>query len=340
MQEEAIYRCINPACARPMPRPVNFCPWCGTAQAGAPKPADAVRADVAPSDIAATLDADAGAEARTDAAAIAAASAAAQLSGWSDAPEADQPPADGARRPGQGAPVARDAEPAGASGAASGAGPGAARTGFWGTRTSPRHGASAGERAHDPAHGIRLGTLFGHSGRAPDADAPPAPPQSVPRPPLSPAPVPPQRKPVRLRWWLAVLAVLACVWYVARPDASGRIDARIAHASALAKACRAKDAQEELIALRKTRATSNQLERLQAVLNEGAAACTRQRQRDKAWNDASGAAEAALADGNAERARARLQAYTRRWGDDARARALRERIEDARHPLAAPSGSI
>src|SRR5206468_10631663 len=96
------------------------------------------------------------------------------------------------------------------------------------------------------------------------------------------------------------------------------------------------EAQDELIALGKSRATPEQLERLQTSLNEGAAACTRKRQRDKAWVDASAAAEAALGEGNPERANARLQAFTRRYGDDARTRALKQRIEDARHPLAAP----
>jgi hypothetical protein len=124
---------------------------------------------------------------------------------------------------------------------------------------------------------------------------------------------------------------------VARPNSGKKIEGRIDHAIALADACKARDAQNELIALRKTRATDDQLERLQTALNEGAAACTRKRQRDKAWQEASSSAEAALAEQNPERARARLQAYTRRWGEDERARALRSRIDDASHPLAAPS---
>lgn len=341
MQEEAIYRCVNPACARPMPRPVNFCPWCGTAQAGvrAPAPAgapDAADAGMRPRDAAAEAPTDVG----TDAA-QAAVIATAQLSGWSDAPEAPLPSTDtpDAHGKAQAAPdPARAASDAGTGPARAG------RAGFWGKRAAPRAGAGTDTRVAADAHardtqpGIRLSTLFGHGASA-QASSPPPPPQSVPRPPLSPTPLPPRRKPVRLRWWLAVLLVLACVWYVARPNATGRIEARIAHASALAKSCKAREAQDELIALRKARATPAQLDRLQDALNDGAAACTRQRQHDKAWNEASAAAEAALADGNADRARARLQAYTRRWGDDARSRALRGRIEDARHPLAAPSGS-
>lgn len=32
LQDQVIYRCIHAACARQLPRRVNFCPWCGTGQ--------------------------------------------------------------------------------------------------------------------------------------------------------------------------------------------------------------------------------------------------------------------------------------------------------------------
>ncbi|UUZ52849.1 hypothetical protein LP419_27270 [Massilia sp. H-1] len=32
LQDQVIYRCIHAACARPLPRRVNFCPYCGTGQ--------------------------------------------------------------------------------------------------------------------------------------------------------------------------------------------------------------------------------------------------------------------------------------------------------------------
>ena len=32
LQDQVIYRCIHAACARPLPRKVNFCPYCGTGQ--------------------------------------------------------------------------------------------------------------------------------------------------------------------------------------------------------------------------------------------------------------------------------------------------------------------
>jgi hypothetical protein len=49
LQGEVIYRCIHAACARPLPRRVRFCPYCGTAQQAGlrpPPPAQAARAPV------------------------------------------------------------------------------------------------------------------------------------------------------------------------------------------------------------------------------------------------------------------------------------------------------
>ncbi|MFS2019718.1 hypothetical protein ACEN88_24440, partial [Massilia sp. CT11-108] len=81
MQDEAIYRCINTACARGMPRRVQYCPYCGTAQqAGAPPPPqdDGHVRRVAADNV------------TTAAAATAGAEAVAGLSGWSDAPDTVQ----------------------------------------------------------------------------------------------------------------------------------------------------------------------------------------------------------------------------------------------------------
>ncbi|MGJ7914439.1 hypothetical protein ACI48D_03030, partial [Massilia sp. LXY-6] len=192
-------------------------------------------------------------------------------------------------------------------------------------------------------------TEFGHGGKgaaapgaAPAGPAAAPPRQEVPRPPLDAHP--PQRKPIRLRWWLLVLAALWGVWLMAKPSAK-KIDRRIDAAIALAHECKGSEAQAELIALRKTSATPEQLQRLQQGLNDEAAICTRRRQRAKAWNETSAAAESALAADGWDRARARLQAFVRRWGEDDNTRALGARIEDARredeahrsHPLAAPS---
>jgi hypothetical protein len=137
------------------------------------------------------------------------------------------------------------------------------------------------------------------------------------------------------------LLILWGVWLWAKPDAR-KIDQRIDRAVALARACKAREAQDELIALRSLHASAEQLERVQQSLNEEAAACTRRQQRDKAWRETSDAVEAALSAPNAailDRARGRLQAFTRRWGEDERTRTLRDRIDEARHPLAVPPAS-
>jgi len=290
VQDEAIYRCINAACARGMPRRVNYCPYCGTAQApGAPAPDDARRQR----DAAVAAAATAGAEA-------ASAASAAGLASWSDAPDA----------------AAADAAAADAAAA-----PGAAAQ-------APTPTPSA--------------TAFGHSGRPVDAGA--APPErepGIPWPPPSgqqPADRPAGRQPIRLRWWIVALAVLWGVWLWAKPSAK-KIERRIDAAIVLAQQCKGKQAQDELIALRSSRATPEQLERLQRALNEASNACTRKRQRAGAWSEARGSIESALASGSVERARTRLQAFTKRWGEDDETRALKARIDALRseHPLAVPS---
>jgi len=285
VQDEAIYRCINAACARGMPRRVNYCPYCGTAQAdGAPAPS---RDD------------------ERRAAAVAGAEAAAELSGWSDAPDTD---VDDARTP--------------------------AVT----TAAAPSSGA-ASTRAAAPTPSA---TTFGHSGRPVDpASAAPARGRGIPWPPApAPAAQPAGRKPIRLRWWIIALAVLWAVWLWAKPSAQ-KIDKRVDAAIALAQSCQGKQAQDELIALRKSRATPEQLERLQRALNDASSACTRKRQHASAWSEARDGVESALAAGNAERARTRLQAFTKRWGEDDDTRALKARVDAARgdHPLAVPSAS-
>lgn len=289
MQDEAIYRCINAACARGMPRRVNYCPYCGTAQTdGAPPPSreDGRRAAVS-----------AGAE------------AAAALSGWSDAPGTGE---DDAQTP---------AVTAGAAATAS---------------------AAASTTSAGPAAPTPSATTFGHSGRPVDpAGSASARGRGIPWPPsAAPAAQPAGRQPIRLRWWIIALAVLWGVWLWAKPSAH-KIDQRIDAAIALAQSCQGKQAQDELIALRKSRATPAQLERLQRELNEASSACTRKRQRASAWSEARGGVESALAAGNAERARTRLQAFTKRWGEDDDTRALKARVDAARgdHPLAVPSAS-
>jgi hypothetical protein len=293
VQEEVIYRCINPVCARPMPRPVNFCPWCGTAQRQG-----LVRAD-----------------------------AAAALPGWTDVPlPANAPPAP---------PAASQAPPQAPRPAPEKNAPG----------TPPPPSATDFGRSASGAAGAgaAAGTGAGQ-GRGKGADrlddkveANPAPRQEVPRPSI--AARPPQRKPVQLRWWILALALLWGVWLLARPSPR-KIERQIEHAAALARDCKGSEAQAELIALRDSRATPEQLERLQKTLNDQSAICTKRRQRNKAWLETSAAADAALDAGSADRARTRLQGFIRRWGEDDRTRALKVRIDVAaareKHPLAVP----
>ena len=141
---------------------------------------------------------------------------------------------------------------------------------------------------------------------------------------------PPQRQPVRLRWWLLALAALWAIWLIAKPS-NRRIEAQMDKAIALATECKAREAQSELIALRGTRASTEQLQKVQKALNEASAACTRKRQRDKAWREVKPTVESALSASSFERARARLRAFTKRWGEDDETRALKEQI-DARAP--------
>jgi hypothetical protein len=91
---------------------------------------------------------------------------------------------------------------------------------------------------------------------------------------------PPQREPVRLRYWLLALGLLWLIWITQRP-ATEKIDARIDSAIALANSCRAAEAQGELIALNDSKATPAQLQRLQAALNAADAACERKRPRTR-----------------------------------------------------------
>lgn len=304
VQDETIYRCINPTCARAMPRPVNFCPWCGTAQhAGARAQADA-RSAADERETERETERDAGRAAL----AAAGATAAASLSGWADAPEAEAsaPPPSPSPSPASSSPAPPPKAP----------------------EPPPTPKPPPPPPSPPSPH------AFGRSGTAsPGAAAGPPPRpgvtggQSAPR----------QREPIRLRWWILALAILWAVWLVAKPSAK-KTERRIEAAIALARECKAKEAQDELIALRAERATPAQLERVQKALNEEAGKCTRRRQKDKAWTEAQDAAEAALKAGNAERARLRLQAYVKRWGEDEDTRALRGRIDAARreHPLAVP----
>ncbi|MDQ1922996.1 hypothetical protein [Massilia pseudoviolaceinigra] len=187
LQDQVIYRCIDAACARPMPRRVDFCPYCGA------------------------------------------------------------PQHDGARRPASaGAPAP----------------------------------ASAAPVAAPPAPPLDAPSFVQEVPVAPPAPprpAPAAPPRkTAPRP--APAPGTGLRKPIRLRYWLMALALLAVIWFTAKPEPK-RIEARISEATELAEKCKIKEAQDEVVALRADKVSAAQLRRLQSSINAAADACERKHPR-------------------------------------------------------------
>ncbi|WP_161783979.1 zinc ribbon domain-containing protein [Massilia sp. LC238] len=267
VQDDAVYRCIGPHCGRLMPRRVNFCPWCGTAQQAVQPVTPVLAKPPAPAPTAAAPPAPTVAP--------------------TPAPTAPPPPV-----------------PA--------AGPAPQQSQAQGLARPPSQPQSG--RGIPPPPGV---------GRA--APAGPTPAQ------------PPRRAPIRLRWWIAALAALWLIWVMVRPEGS-RIERRMERAVALAVECKARDAQDELIALRSTRATPEQLRQVQQSLNKAAADCTRAEQRAKAWLDASGAIKKLRRARAYDKALARLAVFTKRWGEDDQTRALRLEIVDEReHPLADPS---
>ncbi|MFL6656810.1 MAG: hypothetical protein ACJ8GW_01960 [Massilia sp.] len=244
LQDQVIYRCIHAACARPLPRKVNFCPYCGTGQ----------RDDVVnPAHVA------------------------------RPAPEqyreAVQPP------------------------------------------TAPPVPAT-------PPAAVAPAPVPPVLAKAPP-DVPP-----VPRPMLAAAP--PRREPIRMRYWLIALASLWLFWLYARPSPH-KIEARIETALKAANDCRFNDAQSELIALRMTKATQEQLTRLQGAINAAVPGCEKKKQRIKAWEDTSAAVENLLAAGDFSKAQARLTQFTRRWNEDEDTRRMKEKIASQRGQTAPPA---
>jgi hypothetical protein len=237
--DEAIYRCIEPLCAKTLPRRVNYCPYCGTAQ----------HAGVTPQPVAISPEGDH----------LTVAQGSDQRTTPPKSAYASVPPVRPHVVPAN-AGIHAEPEPTRAHAAATASAPAPkALATEWGAHSAtppgPDRGASAPSFAKTPIQPARAATR------------------------------PPQRQPIRLRWWLLALAALWVVWYMAKPSTK-KIDARIDRAIALATECKPNDAQSELIALRKSRATPGQLQRLQEALNSAATDCKRQRKRGRAWTDA------------------------------------------------------
>ncbi len=287
VQDDAVYRCIGLSCGRLMPRRVNFCPWCGTAQ-------QVVQPGVSPPPVLA------------------------------------KPPVAAPRPVPTPPPVPSPAPPASqpVAAAAAGAAAGAAAT-----------VANAAAAPLSPPPVPPPSARAAAAAPPPSADAGAG--RGIPPPPgIRGAPMParpPQRAPVRLRWWIAALVMLWVIWMVVKPDGS-RVERRMNRAVALAVECKAREAQDELIALRGSSATPEQLRQVQSSLNKAAGDCTRAEQRARAWADTTGAVRKLRRARTYDKALARLAVFTKRWGEDDASRALRQEIVDEReHPLADPS---
>lgn len=143
----------------------------------------------------------------------------------------------------------------------------------------------------------------------------------------APAPSKGERGPVRLRWWIGLLAIVLGLWIWDKPR---KIEARVDRALALGAECKLNEAQAELIELRSTQATPEQLQRLQQGLNKASADCERKHERAKAWHDTVVAVEGAIDDASFIRAQQRLQGFVGKYGEDGDTRSLKEKISAAR----------
>ena len=272
LQDQVIYRCIHAACARTLPRRVNFCPWCGTGQHdGVVNPSHVARP--APMVYQAAYES-----------------------------ADDVEPLDHVEPEVVAAPLVTP------------------------TVTPP-------VAPPPPARPV-----------APQPVTPPPaapPPKAAVPPPAAPprsfgAAAPPKREPVRLRWWLVALAALWLIWIYAKPNEAKKIESRIEAAMTASAECRFNDAQSELIALRMTKATAQQLARLQAAITTAVRACGKKDQREKAWVDTTKAVESALEEGDFAKAQARLSQFTRRYIEDDETRKLKAKISERRAAAAPP----
>ena len=406
LQDQIVYRCVSPACHRPFPRDVNYCPYCGAAQHAARPGPERLRPGLkgaAATDPAARMVAT-----LRDAVAIEGSS---DMEGAHVRARAGEPAApETGPRPGEARVAGSPSGPARtdaphqpyAAGAAPGAGWGAsasdaagaadaaerAAAAEWNRRATDDLGANAANGDSSPSTGIGTGAGADSTASAPAASpasaiqapsgaaalggatgaagvgassgaehigrtagtagpggtargAPAGQPgvggyqpggPGIPPPPLRPAQRP-KREPIRLRYWLLALLALWLIWLYAKPGAR-RIEARIEHAMSLTKSCELNEAQAELIDLRSTKASPEQLQKLQKAIDSAKPACDRKRQRERDWTDTSKAVEQALEGRDPARASTRLSQYTRRHGDTNDTRKLRERINTMREQQA------
>ena len=142
---------------------------------------------------------------------------------------------------------------------------------------------------------------------------------------------PPLREPVRMRTWLIVALVLAAIWFVAKPPgARKKLDARIDAAIALTADCKMDEAKAELNELKSTKATGEQVARLQDAITAAVPVCEKKRASGKAWAETREAIEFALQSDLPDKAAARLALYTKKWGENADTREWTGKIETKR----------
>jgi hypothetical protein len=286
---------------------VNFCPFCGTRQAAAP-----ARAAVPPAPVAAA--------------------AAPPTSAPTAPPARAQRPANvGTQKTANAAGVADAAAAREAAAAYAKAGQDAVPAGGDAPVMTPEQIAAAQARLNK-VRGVPAGAggntagagVAGSAGTAGNAGAGRMPPASGTRPPGGP----PLRQPIGIGTWLLVAAILAVIWYLAKPaNKEERIGERVAQAEKLATECKLDDARAELASLRTDKAPAAQIRRVNEAINGAVLGCEKKRQRAKAWADLKPVLENAAQTGAVATADARLSAFARKWGADDDTREWDKRLD-------------
>lgn len=139
---------------------------------------------------------------------------------------------------------------------------------------------------------------------------------------------PPMREPIGVSTWLLVAAILAVIWYLAKPaNEQERIDQHAEQALALMADCKLEAARAEVSAMRAAKAGDLQIKKANEAIASAVKTCEMKRQRARAWTELTAALETALQSGAVERADARLAAFTKKFGADDATRDWDKRID-------------
>lgn len=156
--------------------------------------------------------------------------------------------------------------------------------------------------------------------------APPVPPvKAPPATPPSGAATPPRREPIRMRYWIIALIGLWLIWLYAKPN-SRRLEPRVEQAIALSGECKVGEAQAALATLRTDKATADQVRRVQTAISKDRPGCEKAQARARAWDDVNAAVNKFIDADEPARAHARLNQFTKKYGEDDDTRALKARI--------------